>query len=325
MSFMTLEDLRVFATVCDLKSMSEAARRVGRTQAAIAQHIRKLERELDSKLFVRNPRGVSLTASGRTLYEGVSVALARLETTLREVQLVEERESDRLSLAVSAMAATGFLRTTILRLNQKRPELEVHFEVANTAEGRLAAVRQRKADLAFVPMVGGVDGFDGVNGVGVVDGIEGFETRPAMETELQLLVHCEHKLASRKRVRARELSSLNYISPGPSSATHRLVGRVLLRDGIQLQSHSIVEDPALAIMMVELGRGETFIPALQAYTVERTGLAKAITVQGLPPLAMVWAALDFDAIPEAARQFLAVFEERIKRMKPPRIRTDKGE
>lgn len=306
MWFMTLEDLRVFATVCDLESMSEAARRVGHTQAAIAQHIRKLERELNSQLFVRNPRGVSLTASGRTLYEGVSAALARLETTLREVQLVEERDSGRLSLAVSAMVATGFLRTTILRLNRQRPELEVHFEVANTAKGRLAAVRQRKADLAFVPLV---------------DRIEGFETRPAMETELRLLVHCEHKLASRKRVRTGELSSLNYVSPGPSSATHRLIGRALLRDGIQLQSHSIVEDPALAIMMVELGRGQTFIPALQAPAVERSGLVKAIAVQGLPPLAMVWAALAFDAIPEAARQFLTVFEERIKRMKSPRTRT----
>ena len=120
---MTLEDLRVFAAVCDLESMSEAARRLGRTQAAVAQHIRKLERELNSPLFLRNSRGVSLTASGRVLFEGVSGALGNLETALREVQRLEGRDSGRLSLATSAMAATGFLRGSILRLRRSRPSL----------------------------------------------------------------------------------------------------------------------------------------------------------------------------------------------------------
>lgn len=302
---MTLEDLRVFASVCDVESMSEAARHLGRTQAAIAQHIRKLERELDSQLFTRHPRGVGLTASGRVLYDGVSGALGRLETALREVQQVEERDSGRLSLSVSAMAATGFLRTIILRQKRKRPGLEVNIEVANTADERLAAVRQRKADLAFVPLV---------------DSIEGFETRPAIETELRLLVHCKDKLASRKRVRARELKDLKYISPGPASATHRMIGRALLREGIQLESHKIIEDPALAIMMVELGHGQTFIPALQAPAVERSGLVKALAVQALPRIQMVWAALTFDALPEAASEFLSLFEERFKRSHNSRAR-----
>ena len=301
--FMTLEDLRVFVSVCDVESMSEAARHLGRTQAAIAQHIRKLERELDSQLFSRHPRGVGLTASGRVLYDGVSGALVRLETALRAVQELEKRDSGRLSLSVSAMAATGFLRTTLLRLKQRRPELDVSIEIANTAEERLAAVRQRKADLAFVPFV---------------DPIEGFETKRAMETEMRLLVHRKDKLAKRKRVRAGELADLNYISPGPTSATHRIVGRALLREGLELQSHMTIEDPALAILMVELGRGRTFIPALQAPAVERSGLVKALVVQALPPLQLVWAALAFDALPDAATDFLSLFEERNKRTRTSR-------
>ena len=88
---MTLEDLRVFATVCDVESMSEAARLLGRTQAAIAQHIRKLERELNSRLFSRNPRGVTLTMSGRVLYDGVSGALGSLATAAAGVPQVSHR------------------------------------------------------------------------------------------------------------------------------------------------------------------------------------------------------------------------------------------
>ncbi len=292
---MTLEDLRVFAAVCDLESMSEAARRLGRTQAAVAQHIRKLERELNSPLFSRNSRGVSLTASGRVLFEGVSGALGNLETALREVQRLEGRDSGRLSLATSAMAATGFLRGSILRLRRSRPSLEVNIEVGNTAEDRLAAIRLRRADLAFIPLT---------------DPTPGFEVKHVMDTELKLLVHCEDKLAKRKRVRASELSGLTYISPGPASATHRHVSRALTKAGVVLEASEIVEDPTVAILMVELGRGQTFIPALQAASAERSGLARAIAVQSLAPIPLGWAARSFGLLPEAAREFLAVFAER---------------
>ena len=71
----------------------------------------------------------------------------------------------------------------------------------------------------------------------------------------------------------------------------------------------IIEDPALAILMVELGGGQTFIPALQRAEAERSGLAKAIDVQSLPPLDLVWAARSFEFLPQAAKDFLSVFEK----------------
>ncbi len=66
--------------------------------------------------------------------------------------------------------------------------------------------------------------------------------------------------------------------------------------------------------MVELGRGHTFITATQVSSVERSGLAKAIEVDGLPPLRLGWAARSFASIPKAAHEFLQLFDDWSQRM-----------
>ncbi len=43
---MTLEDLRIFVAAAEAGSMGELARSLGRTQPAVAHHVRRLEQEL---------------------------------------------------------------------------------------------------------------------------------------------------------------------------------------------------------------------------------------------------------------------------------------
>ncbi|MFE2338490.1 LysR family transcriptional regulator, partial [Streptomyces sp. NPDC059431] len=64
---MTLDDLRVFVAVCRSGSLSAVARDLGRTQSAVSQHIRRLEKETGAVLLERHPRGVSPTEAGRIL------------------------------------------------------------------------------------------------------------------------------------------------------------------------------------------------------------------------------------------------------------------
>ena len=62
-----LWSLRIFVEVATTRSMTLAATRLGITQSAVSQAIRKLEGELDSKLIVRGSRPVLLTAEGALL------------------------------------------------------------------------------------------------------------------------------------------------------------------------------------------------------------------------------------------------------------------
>jgi DNA-binding transcriptional LysR family regulator len=76
--------LRTFMVVLESGSMSEAARRLDLTPAAVAQQMRVLERDFGVPLLRRSGRTVSQTEGGHRLAERARVLLAEL-TTMRTV------------------------------------------------------------------------------------------------------------------------------------------------------------------------------------------------------------------------------------------------
>ena len=66
-----LELYRVFKEVAEVGNITAAAQALYISQSAVSQSIKQLERDLQTRLFARNSRGVSLTAEGQMLYEYV--------------------------------------------------------------------------------------------------------------------------------------------------------------------------------------------------------------------------------------------------------------
>ena len=59
--------LRTFVIIAESGTLSRAASRVGRTQAAVSLQVKRLERILDQQLLERTGRGVTLTGGGTRL------------------------------------------------------------------------------------------------------------------------------------------------------------------------------------------------------------------------------------------------------------------
>lgn len=59
--------LRNFAAIVDAGTISRAAERVGRTQAALSQQVKKLEATVQQTLMIRTGRGITLTVHGERL------------------------------------------------------------------------------------------------------------------------------------------------------------------------------------------------------------------------------------------------------------------
>ncbi|PSS47247.1 LysR family transcriptional regulator [Pseudomonas sp. BBP2017] len=59
--------LRAFLTVIETGSVSAAAQKLARTQAAVSMQLRRLEEQLGHRLLERSPRGATLTGAGQML------------------------------------------------------------------------------------------------------------------------------------------------------------------------------------------------------------------------------------------------------------------
>lgn len=86
---MNLKFLETFIWVARLRSFSLAAEKLHSTQAAISSRISVLERDLGSKLFKRDPKGVTLTREGERVLrhaEQVSQSMTQLYEALQGEQ-----------------------------------------------------------------------------------------------------------------------------------------------------------------------------------------------------------------------------------------------
>jgi DNA-binding transcriptional LysR family regulator len=100
--------LQVFVEVATTRSMTQAATRLGLTQSAVSQAVRKLETDLDVALLERGRRPVALTAAGTLLERRAELLLrdaAQIPHALLDASLTSAHEI-RLGL-VDTFASTA--------------------------------------------------------------------------------------------------------------------------------------------------------------------------------------------------------------------------
>ena len=297
---MTFEDLRIFNAVCEQQNLSSVARGLGCTQPAVAQHVARLERELGMALLERTRKGVILTEAGRVLHEATSAGLGALTLALREIERLRNGEMGRLSIATGGTTVRHFMREAVIQFRRRRPQATLHFEPGASSQLCLDAVARRAADLAFVTMTGA---------------LRGFEQRPLMEHPLVLLIRRDDPLASRRRIRVRDLEGIRYISLPHSTSSHRFVTEAVAKEGIRLVATAEVDDFDTANVFVELGFGHAIVPAVQGLSFDRDGRVRAIPIQGLPPVPVGWAARSFQLLPPVAFEFMDVLAQTARRWK----------
>mgnify|MGYP000289707875 CR=1 FL=1 len=104
-----LESYRVFKEVAEVGNITAAAQALYISQSAVSQSIKQLENDLQTRLFSRNSRGVTLTAEGRMLYEYVRSAMGLLETGEAKLSQTRELQMGQLIIGASDTVTSQFL------------------------------------------------------------------------------------------------------------------------------------------------------------------------------------------------------------------------
>lgn len=106
---MTVEDLRVFATVAAERSFSRAARKLGRTQPAVSQAIRRLEEGSGERLIDRSSRDGTLTDAGDLLLSYAQRILRLVEEAAAGVQELRDVKKGRVVVAANEAGVHALL------------------------------------------------------------------------------------------------------------------------------------------------------------------------------------------------------------------------
>lgn len=155
----------IFYTVAACQNISAAAKELYISQPAISKAISKLEQNLQTALFIRNSRGVTLTEEGKYLYEQVKAAFACLQTGEKRIKQMAELGVGQISIGVSTTLCKFVLLPHLNQFIKKHPHVKIKISCRTSSE-TILALENGSIDLGLI---------------GLPEKLKGFVTTPLME------------------------------------------------------------------------------------------------------------------------------------------------
>src|SRR5438067_4816955 len=131
---MELRQLLYFTTLADALNFHRAAERLNISQPPLTVAIRKLEEELGMRLFVRGPRGVTLTAAGEAALGPARAALAEAEAVRQAAREGSEGERGRLTVGFVSSAIYALLPGLIPLYRRRYPQVDLILEESTSVD-----------------------------------------------------------------------------------------------------------------------------------------------------------------------------------------------
>ncbi len=141
----TLESLRVFCAVAELKSFTGAAERLGLSPAMASKHVMHLEGRLATRLLNRTSRHVSLTESGTLYFEQARQmldGLSEVEAALSNAAVVPR---GTLKISAPVWMANPIFASVLADYRVHYPEVRFEIDLSN----RLVNLVEEGFDLAL--------------------------------------------------------------------------------------------------------------------------------------------------------------------------------
>lgn len=213
-----LDLYKVFCKVGKSESFSEAAKELYMTQPAVSQAIKQLEKELDTRLFNRTPKGVSLTNEGNLLFEYANSAINLLHVGEEKILEFKNLTTGELKIGVGDTISRYFLLPYLEAFHNRYPNIK--FTIANGTTIELCSILKS----------GGVD--IAICNLPVDDPT--LELRPCFEIQDTFVYGERFKKILAKPLSLHELVKLPLIFLESKSNSRKYVEDYLISKGIQI-------------------------------------------------------------------------------------------
>lgn len=267
-------NLRTFITVAELESLTEAAKKLYVSQPAISQAIRKLEEELNVKLFIRNKRSsLKLTNAGKDIL-ALAYRMADLENRLYQRAYEENHLMGGMIRIASVPLGVSLILSHVLPIFKKQfPDVQVELMEGTPFEVK-TMVLNFQADI-------------------------GITTSPYLGLSHKLLMIDHMVSISRdKAVKinlGKKYNDLILCRVAKDSCLEQLAGQ-----NIDLSHSQVVEAASTQINMIENNNGKGVISELMLSTIPNELVRGPVLPKMEIEISLI--AHDFEELPAAAKE-----------------------
>ena len=192
---MNFQQLRVFHSAATRGGFTRAAEHLRLSQSTVSLHVKELEDELETPLFLRVGRGVMLSPEGKVLLqyaERIFSDLKNAEMAVREMSAVRR---GTIRLGTGATTLMYRLPPILLAYQKRFPQIELLVETGTT-EFLIQELSAQRLDLAIVMHPASQ---------------AGLRVTPLYREELAVVLHRNHPAARKTALTPADLASMKFI------------------------------------------------------------------------------------------------------------------
>ncbi len=263
----------VLGALLETHSVSESARRLGRTQSAVSHSLATLRGVFGDPLFVRVGAGLEPTSRARALEPLVTAALAQLQASLAPAAAFDPKQLRRtFRLFLSDYAQVVLLAPLLQRLEVVAPHvvLDVTFR-ADAMDEVLREVREGRSDLCVGPPVD----------------TSGVVTQTLFTDENVCVVRRGHPFARRPTLRA--WAGLRHVVASPRGGLRDFVDDALAQHGLERKVVARVPHFTAALALAARTDAVTLVPSKLANLWAKSADVSVVRPPlSLPTFTMAW-------------------------------------
>ncbi|WED29007.1 LysR family transcriptional regulator [Vibrio sp. DW001] len=127
-----LHDFRIFIEAARLNNLSEAARNMDLTPAAVSACIKRLEADIGCSLFIRSTRRLRLTQQGELFLASCQQALTLIDDSYSQIQNGQSELSGLLQLSMPSDTGRNIILPWLDEFMQKHPKITMRIQLSDS-------------------------------------------------------------------------------------------------------------------------------------------------------------------------------------------------
>ncbi|EQV91565.1 HTH-type transcriptional regulator xapR [Escherichia coli KOEGE 71 (186a)] len=239
-----LKLLRYFLAVAEELHFGRAAARLNMSQPPLSIHIKELEQQLGTLLFVRHLRSVALTHAGKILLEESRRLLANASQALARVEQIGRGEAGRIELGVVGTAMWGRMRPAMRRFLKECPNVHVSFREKSPGM-QMALLERRELDAGIWRMA--------------IEPTAGFTSLRLHKSSFLVAIPEDHHLASRTAIPLTALRNEYFVTLPSVHSDWAFLQRVCQHAGFLPMIVREAVEPQTVLAMISMGLGVTLM------------------------------------------------------------------